>query len=386
LVIDPTSTYGNGNRPWLAVDWHISIDGGTVDSDLTDYFNINFKDTSVVLVVPKELLFANTIYAISLSVTNFLGKQSAVSISVAIGSKGTPTVNIDGPQTRTIFRSQRLDLTGSLILPSCVTNSSSVSYRWKIYQMYNYKPSIVSIAFNPSSFVLAPFTLDASLTYTIVLTGSYLDSVVYQYSFAQTTLTVGEAGVVAQIRGGNTRVVQLPFEVDASSSYDIDYPTETDLEYLWQCNVASGPSFGAPCGLNSTFYTQPSFLVSNALVKGTSYNFTVLVQKKGSLMSSTAYVIITIALGPAPNVALSSTEQIYAANARVVFSGLVLGSAPTFMRLTCDKVNDTALSYMSVTSLALNSTINQTRVMYALKPFSLYPGSGKIYCLFKIRI
>lgn len=382
FVIDPTNTYGNGNRPWIYVEWQVITDGEAIDTIATQYFNENYGDTSRIVIVPKQFLRANTMYTFSLSVTNFMRKTAISSISVSVGTRGTPTVNIFGPQVVTIFRPNKLDLTGSLQIPSCATNSSSVIYSWKVFDRFNYDPNLKSISSNPSTFVLPAFTLNTGSTYTVVLTGSYLDSGLYESASTRVTLNVGESGVIAQISGGSERVVQFPFTIDASSSYDIDYPDNGDLSFSWQCNQVLGSSFGTPCGLNSTLFKRPSFVVSNILVAGFSYNFSVMVSKKGTLSKSFAFTVITIAVGAVPNVMLSSTTQLYAADAKVTFSGLVKGAAPTHIYLSCDKVDDLSLVAMSLTPLRLNSTLDLTSVMFALKPYSLFPGSGTNMCFY----
>ena len=140
-------------------------------------------------------------------------------------------------------------------------------YRWSVYEVTPrgivHQSDIKSLTEDPSRFYIKPYTLKALTTYLVHVSVS-LDSAdtsvprsssMSRSRLARSTSTqviVGtSATVVAIITGGRSVVATTnrPIILDASSSFDRDYPLDKKLlTFTWGCSILEPAAlFGESC-------------------------------------------------------------------------------------------------------------------------------------------
>jgi hypothetical protein len=151
-----------------------------------------------------------------------------------------------------------LELFGNASLPPCISSSINFTanplkteYKWSIYQNTSYLPDLESYSRDPRYFKLYPYKLNPATIYTVKLTVSLnsLTNVNLIQGVAVYTLNVGKSSVKALIKGGNVLVVNSlqAVTLDASSSYDLDYPNDlSKVSFSWSC-FQYFPNYGEPC-------------------------------------------------------------------------------------------------------------------------------------------
>ena len=377
LVLDPTGSYGRGNRNWLDVSWTV-LKFDTIENDIQRFLNANYLSTSDIIVIPKDLLEEDATYSISLALTNFLKQKAIFTAKITVGDDSTPNFNILGSKVIKRFRWQSINLRSNVNFPSCF-RPSSFSYKWKVYQGFTFLSNVSSISSDPRAFELPPYSLDSGNIYTVLVTLFYKNSFNKLISTETSTqIEIGESGVIAKIFGGSEKTLSYisPIELDASSSYEMDYPTSNNLIFNWGCKTAL-PVYGSSCKINEDlFYLSKINLKPGSLAAGSSYEFTVSVSRNGSSLSSQASITITISSSMIPISTIESSSLIYGSSDKVVLSGKVSGIKPVQVKLTCDTIEDQKLLEMSLNPTVMISTLNVSSLQFSIKPLSLSPGIG----------
>ena len=396
MEIDPSGSYGSGSRKWYAVVWSVSSsNGGSLSDEIESMLNTNHSaDTKSVIIVPKDLLTADTSYAISLTLINFLNGTSTTTFTVNVLTAGTPSIRILGSKIVEVFRWQTLSLRAEATLPACIKSYKSLKYQWRAYVGFTFDSSLVSSSIDTRAFTLGPYSLEAKTTYTIFASVVYVDnSGKVLSSSSSLSVVVGDSGVQPVISGGSERTTDAATVVimDASKSYSRDYPVDSNLlVYRWQCMVVAGtvdnkPGYGADCpgmlSSGSTSLLVPTFRIPpGILVAANAYQFRVFVTVNGSLSVEEASTTIYVSARQTPDVSLVSVGGgVYANSDKVSLSGVVSGSLPVLIMLQCDRVPDTDLETMTLTPLTYTSSSNLTYIAFAFGQYSFVPGIGEIF-------
>jgi hypothetical protein len=277
LIIDPTGSTGNGGRTWGSVQWSVAGPSGSYYDSIAEYLNKYGATTSDLIEIPLNYTVNYPgSYTFILKLTNFLGSFAIGAVASTITSSvGTPNLQISGPGVVTTTRSSEVNLFASATLPGCAVGSLTLSYSWAIYKG-SVLTSIKSSSLDPKSLKVKAYQLDASTEYTALVTASNKDA----SSFASVVIRVGQQGVKALLAGGLNRSMSIDdgsTTLDASGSYDLDYPNLLDvgLSFSWECTVQTSSSFGEDCGAlvqSSASLGLAVFNVSNLII-GKSSNF-----------------------------------------------------------------------------------------------------------------
>ena len=81
IQLDATGSFGSGGKPWI-VQWTISP--SQTKEDLTSYLNINGSDISNLITIKNDLLLRDTVFTVSLQLTNFFGLSSIQTSSFTV--------------------------------------------------------------------------------------------------------------------------------------------------------------------------------------------------------------------------------------------------------------------------------------------------------------
>jgi len=336
ISLNPTGTYGQLGRAWKSVRWSVSSES----TNNPYYFARNTSiiqrlldrnnQTTQVIKVPQALLDAGVTYTFSLTVENFLGRTSLAVAAVAVQlSALTPQITILDPLVINRFRWQNITLTAAGTIPSCVIGSSPVTYSWRVYKDLYYQAQLVSSSLNPRLFALPAFSLDASSTYIAVVTGTIKLGREVAFATAAVTLVIGQSGLVAKISGAASRTLssQDLLQLDASSSYDVDYPTKL-LKYSWSCTQIAPSIDSCPSSIlyedNFLFKIPQSIMTT---MGGSTYVFTVSVSNENSMESASCEVKVISVLftDPPPAVLLLDDPALkYNADQKIVLNSMII--------------------------------------------------------------
>jgi hypothetical protein len=306
LAVDGSGTQGSGGRPmWFF--WSVQASPGTganLLANLTRYINASVNPPasaigsgastiygSNVLRVPREYLAAPVVYQVWLSVTNFLGYTSTVTVTVTRVAQAVPLVAIQGAPYRTIPRSATLIVLSQASLSPC-SSAGTLSYRW----------SLTSSSSDPRVFRAAPSTLAPGRLYN--LTVSVTDSLGMR-SNASVQVYVQRTPLVAAIAGGDRTVGQSDgFTLDARPSFD---PDGSGLKYAWSC-IRGGAQFGQGCGggLSLPNTSTPAVAGGAGGLPTGSYIFTVVVSDPPTARAATVSVTITVQADRPPTISIGA--------------------------------------------------------------------------------
>jgi hypothetical protein len=420
LKFDISGSTGNAGRNWTSVQWFVNVsnshdttEGAFVHTRyrlhfatrfaeyLNAYFDIN-KET--FLVVPASMLI-NGSYTITLQASNYFGKSSAASVTVDIRNSTYvfPIVSIVGTTIQTQLRSKGFDLTAQLSYPACAgaSSSSRIALSWKAYKIFAYDSTLVSTSKNNRVFRVPALKLDVLTTYHFLLTISSLDPTDDRIMTQTVTVNVGLSGVVASIAGATSRSVQHKSNaiiIDASASYDIDFPTSsvTALNFSWTCMQIS-PTYGAVCGTNAaTFASFTSFSLSlnNSaadnyyFVSDGEYTITVTVANKYGASNTASVELIVVdhpVTSSVPALSIDSTAKRFNAGSRIVLTGEVVSSTAGTVIATWSSTSLSALSSVALSPLTRAITSSSADVVttfqLSLSPSTLSPGGSYSFTL-----
>jgi hypothetical protein len=193
-----------------------------------------------------------------------------------------------------------------------------------------YEEGIVSLSKDSRYMRVAPFTFQASTTYTIqvVVTLPTEDGLNPTESEASLTFQIGASGVISQIEGGPVQSVSAAnsFDLDASSSYSVDYPDNKNLlSFAWLCTETS-PKFGNPCpGFTDPLLVKNLALLSlpeETLSGGSTYNFTVIVTGSGAVSSTST--LVSVSNRAIPRINMINVAEKYNPSDKIVVSGTIV--------------------------------------------------------------
>jgi hypothetical protein len=378
VSLDPTRSTGNGGRSWQSIEWSVTLDS-VIDTEITNFLNKNYTDDSFsVAKIPSSMTTPGS-YSFKLTLTNFLNKKSLYVVSNTItGLSTTPSVSIPGLAIILTYRKDSISIFANAKLPSCPGQSQiPINYVWEVYYGLTFQSSIFSISKDPRYFKLDPYILNSESTYTVAVK-VYTGAVATNYSLTSVLVQLGKSNVVANIAGGASRSASSSeiLTLDASISYDIDYPTtQSILSYKWQC-VEVSPSFGTLCpdfGVSSTtsIMNIPALQFEESVTK--KYSFTVFVTSGSTTASSKS--LITVLSEAIPKIIIGSSAVKYNPDTKIILTSAVTTIGDVWASWSSSNIDDSTLDSFALTSLTKASTTAGTfEYQLAISTNTLTPG------------
>ena len=367
LTIDASPSYGNGGRDYSAVSWTFSSSSSSANvSEVLALLPNTTRLLSAPVKIPKNLLVAGTM-TFTLSLRNFLGQSGAATAVVyVIAGKAIPTVSILGSYNVIMKASAALSVQTKTTPSACAT-SSTVIYAWTVL-LGNVIVPVTSTSLNPSAFRANPYTFTTGNQYEIQVNASTLDG---GYAISLMHVYIAPGQIVAIISGSSIVSVAIDraFELDASSSYDENYPTSS-LTYSWSCLIVSLLNYGSDCTSATIGRGNSSKLEIPALslTLNVTYSFTVNILSADG-RSADASVTVTPAPPGAPAAVVTVPFKArYNVKDTLTFTGTILSGVPTTAYWT---ISNTGPAYDLISS-AYTPTFRQ---------FSYYAPSGIAYPL-----
>jgi len=390
ITIDATGSYGSAGRAWKSIVWSVTRSDGNSTDLLIDYLNLYFPSTSSLISIPSNSTLVQVgVYTFYLKLENIFGKSSISSIFVnVIEPISIPQVSISGPSVVSFTRPNVLSLfsLGSLFVCGKELDGALV-YSWKVYKGIQLDPSISSSSLDPRQFKLPAYNLDINQQYTFSIKASLLKDPSLSAK-ATVTVNVGVSGVLAQIKGGSVRTA-LETDVlvlDASESYDLDYPTAKNrLTYSWSCSEYS-PSYGNACPSALELKPQAinTFEAGTIVIfEPTSYLFTVTVMNSFGATNS-FQTIINLVKDAIPLVSVANVNGKLNPENKLTLSGFV--TVPT------DQIANAIWSSSDISSSYLKSialtpisssfpSATTSNFQLTLSPGALTPGATYTFTL-----
>ena len=255
LVMDLTSSTGNGGRSWSSYSVEVAKDPMYDDlqssnrSELQRFFDSQYQMLPPT-AAPYSLLTSNRVYSFKVALCNYLGTCSQSAKYVEVASSIVPVVTIPGLSLRTMKRSSVLSIGSKGSISRCDETSTAVaiSYTWTISRGDTVL-SLSSTSKDPSKLVLPAYSLQANALYTVAVSAT-ADGQTAQSS-TQVYVTLGD--LIAVVKGGTTsRTVRVgeSLSLDASASMDEDLQgvvgTAAGLSFAWSCTQLQ-PSLVSSC-------------------------------------------------------------------------------------------------------------------------------------------
>lgn len=278
-------------------------------------------------------------------------------------------------------RKSTLSLFANAQIPSCPNAiQEKIFYIWDIYKGTSFVSSLVSTSRDPRFFKLNSYSLESSSIYTARVT-VYAASAPTETSSASVQIQVGKLGVKALIAGGSARTVSSEDELislDASSSYDIDYPSDITkiTSYTWTC-VEISPNFGELCSFMDSsnkfnMLTIPGVNIAAAEIK--KYLFTVFV-KNAVGSSSSATTEMTVLSKSIPSLLMRTAASKYNSDTKIILSASITNTENSYIKWFSTNFDDVDLIPLLVTPIDMTiTTVGVTVYQLAIAANSLTPG------------
>ena len=401
IIVDPTNSIGSGGRSWVSVQWFVEFtsvpSGTTVDyiaraASIASMLNADYSSTRVFATVPNRLLATGTVQ-FTLRLANYLGGVSQASVqTVILPATVAPSVTIGGPRLILMPRSQQVFLRAAAKVPVCAgAISPALTYTWMLYSGTTFITSLQSVAQDQQNFILNPFTLSPLILYTVQVVVAPTAGGT-QVS-ANVKLQVVSGGVVARIAGGTYRRVGALSSVllDASASYDVDYPTNSQaLSYAWSCVDISTDTYGDACQVG-TLASTASFSVTLDAYAGVTVPrkllFAVVATNAGGVSANTTTILEIYSQFVIPSISMLPSRVKYNVNDKIIVSGFLSASERATLSWSIPQLplaNTTGVFLTPARSTvpigrtlfqqALSSNALQAGVPYTLRLLASYPG------------
>jgi hypothetical protein len=321
LTLDLAGSVGSAGRSWDTVSFAVSTTptSASAADRLLQFLYHNYT-LSPPLPVPSTVLAKGYAYSLKVTLCNFLracGSATKV-VSVADTVAPVPVVTIAGQSVRTVYRTDALSVLADAYTQSCsgAKSSAGLQYSWVMTQLlpgasaYT-NATLRSTSQNPTVFKLPSYSLTVGAVYTVTV--SALSMLSGQRSSAVVQLKVLQSDLVAVLKGGSTRYAMVGEVVtlDASSSYDKDYPQQplsgAAVSYTWQC-LTVAPVLSTACAVTLVEANSGRSRVVNVTSTYTALNTTTVVSVTSSdaSRSSTVQVRIIVLQAPSPRLSISA--------------------------------------------------------------------------------
>lgn len=381
ISLDPTSSTGSGGRKWKQIKWSVTAKGDHITakniSALASYLNKFGVDNLVY--IPNKFLSPG-FFTISVSLKNFFNKTSTTMTTIQVTNSGvTPSVSIAGPTKIAQYRWQSLSLFVVVNASSCSGNTAtpSFTYTWTAFKqkivnnmiVLSPAPQISSAGMDPRYFNLPAFSMNVLTDYAVQVSVALTDQPNRTLATATVLVQVGRSDTKAVIAGGSSRSASMlsPVVIDASQSYDLDFPTGSSLAFAWSCSQIS-PIFGAACGF--LLPSQPTLTLNSAQLLPGTINVTVFVTNSEKKVSSSS-VLLSLVDKFIPLVGIVSSKTVFNPTDTIILTAFVNSSVPTTMTWNSTSV---ALKTIAVTPLIKNSPSGYSLFQLGIQANSLSAG------------
>ena len=371
ITLDPTLSSGNGGRRWSLVEWAVSgSESESAISAISSYLNNLALDTSAAVFIPHYYFQLETTYYFQLKLQNFLEQSGVGSVSVQVSSfTNIPYARIFGAPYLTFYRWQSIRLISSFTSSACVNSSSfSPSLSWKVFKG---TMQVASVQSSFSALKIRPFILDSNANYSVqlrVADSQFPEMTSFTSSYI--TLLILKSDLIATIKGGSaqTRRLGAPAVIDASSSYDKDYPGAL-LTFTWNCAYLS-PSFGLSCSLDTR---KNSSVVIASPASPSVVVITVYVHNSYGQVSSTS-VTISYVNQKYPIISLINPNPLLSGNSKVIISGTVFSQNTTITTWSSPNFADLSSANVALTPVSILTSNGSNSVFVSIRANSLTPG------------
>ena len=339
LLIDLTSSTGNGGRSWSSFEIEALKDplydtlGSTNRSALQRFFDESYQMFPPT-AVPYTYLSSNRVYGFTVTLCNYLGTCSQSTKYVEVASSVVPVVTIPGLALRSTKRSAILSIGAKASVSACgdSTSSIAISYAWTVMRDDTVL-SLASSSKDPTKLVLPAYSLQANTLYTVIVSAA-ADGQSAQSS-TQVYVTAGD--LIAVVKGGTTsRTVRVgeSLSFDASNSYDEDLQgvvgTAAGLTFSWSCTQLQ-PSLDSSCAaiFDTARFSATSgtplvdLKVISSAIAGSVAQVELLVTSSGRTASSSIAVTIVSPLSPTLTLAANIKSGRMNAVQNLQFTGVV---------------------------------------------------------------
>ena len=377
VELNPTGSSGNGGRSWLSITWTAVLSNGTEVTSVSNYLQSltataisNGKGVNQLFSIPstKLMLSDGTMYYITLTLKNFMGKAGSATAKTSYDSSNgdIPLVAIGGSSSLTVKSSDSLDLQATVSFSPCSLVSKSWQYRW---QLVDYTTSSSSTTYsedsssaltvtgtskNPLRLTLPTYYLSAGMLYKVYFVA--YSSTSTSVSYGVVNVRVSSGSIIATISGASVRYLTTnSTTLDASRSYDEDTSTvststssvNSALTYSWSCTTTT---------LMTTSTSSSSSInrCDSLLIAATSSNSAVRLSA-GNMTLNTAYSI---------QVTVSSTNSITGIKRSATSSTVVIYRlAPVYIS-TSDSGGGSNGNQTVIQSIEASSslTMDQTKI------------------------
>jgi hypothetical protein len=339
LTLDLTSSVGAAGRAWDAVSFTVSSNPASANAaHQLQLFLLRNYTLNPPLPVPSAVLAKGYAYSIKAQLCNFLkacGSATKV-VSVVESVAPVPVVTIAGHPVRAVYRTDGLSVVADGYTQSCDGGKSAagLQYTWTVAQLLLRATSHVnvtlrSVSQNPTVFKLPAYTLSVGATYTLVVLAQSVAS--GRRSSATVQVKVAQSDILAVLKGGSTRyaVVGDVFALDASGSYDKDYPQQSlprdTTTYTWHC-LTVAPVLSAVCAITLVEPTPGRSGAINVTSTYPALNTTsvVSITVADASRTSTAQVRIIVLQAPSPHLTITAVGPVDNVNTGKPFT--LLGS------------------------------------------------------------
>ena len=399
VVLDISGSSGTGGRSWASVVWSVESSQAN-SSDVLAYLTAraSVSDVALHITIPNALVYAGYSYNIIVKVCNFLGACGRGSHYFAVGNiASVPVVTMASAKALTVFRYNKLSLSGSAFVYSCdgTVDSSNVNLEWSIYSsgILQTSAALVSASVDPTSYLLPKYSLAVGSTYEVVLKAQH--AVSKKYSSTSASISVQAGKLVAQVNVASEFGLRVSesVSIDAAASFDEDVFGATglgaNLAFNFHCERVL-PSYSSNCGLDLVA-AGSSLLVSvpnhNASFVDYSYEITVFVSHNAGSRTAQTSVHMTILPSLAAAISLrSSVSTAMNPSTKLALIGTIdipAGGVATW--LVDDSAVDLSVASLSPVekslTLADGASVSRVTVSLVLASNSLLEGSTYLFTL-----
>lgn len=338
ITLDTTMSSGRGGALWRELSWHVSSKSLNPTKIVEEHLNTATINTAAVFTVPNGMI-KNGTYSFRFCASNHFLQTACASWNVTVSeNRNEATVLLSGPKAT--FRYKSFAVTSRAFVPGCNDESPSVGglkYKFNLYESAAVDnialeglgteslidTGMVSTSKNSRVFKLNSHTLEPD---TFYLLGLAVTTAADITSHTYLTFSVSRAPVRAIIsQGSYATVFERSFlTLDASLSYDLDYPDDsTNLRFRWTCTQYY-PEFGNPCG---TQFPSAAEIVFDGTHFNTTFEYLLTVfvwnpLNEDSTDSSSVVVLVQPGL-PIPALTFSDIAEKYNPNSRVLLNAIV---------------------------------------------------------------
>jgi hypothetical protein len=320
LLLDLTSSSGNGGRAWSSVAISFETTATANVTDLQEFLAHKYR-MSPPTAIPAALLSKGYTYNFVARLCNFLGKCGQSSKRVLVQATTIPTVTLPGASIRTTKRSTGLTI-GSVASHSVcngVPTQAGLLYKWILSANGVQDSTFLTASKDPSTLKVAPYYLQVGTVYDVTLQVTIAATL--QSATASVVVLVDAGALVAVVAAGSSRSVRVsqPLTIDASTSYDEDQPSfagrNAGLTYAWSC-AQTAPLYVANCDSVFADISTSSLggvvYLATARADAASAVAQVTLTLYDASQSRTASTVVTVAVTPSLSPVVSVTSNVAA--------------------------------------------------------------------------